>query len=77
MTADEFERAIIDRNHREPFQPFVIELLNGTRYEVVRRFSAGIRDGVAGCFSRGRLILHIPWDEVRQVVDIPMNAVAS
>ncbi len=77
MTAAEFNRAIMDRIERVPFQPFIIELLNGTRLEIDRRFTVGIRDGIAGAFVHGRLVPDVRWDEVRQVVDIPVNAVAS
>jgi hypothetical protein len=77
VTAEEFNRAVADRIEREPFQPFVIELLNGARLDIDRRFTIAIRDGMASCFIRGRLVPRIRWNEVRQVVDIGTNAASA
>ena len=75
MDANEFDRAISDRIERVPFQPFVIELVDGTRLDIDRRFTIGIRDGKASCFVRGRLVPRIKWDQVKQVVDVPAKPI--
>ncbi len=71
MTADEFDQAIVDRLERQPFRAFIIELQNGNKLEINRPFSVAIRDGVATCFSGGKIHLHIPSEQVKNVVDSP------
>lgn len=74
MTADEFDRAIMEKLDRLPFQAFAIELLDGNRLEINRPFAVAVRDGDATCFSGGKLHLHIRFDQVNQVVDAPTNS---
>ncbi len=36
MTAEEFDRSLLDLKYRKPFQPFVAELLDGRKVEFTR-----------------------------------------
>ncbi len=55
MTKDEFEKTLREFWWREPPQPFVVELTDGTRI--------GIDDPKAVAFSEGSAVFFSPTDE--------------
>lgn len=77
MTADEFDRAIMEKLDRLPFQAFTIELIDGNRLEIDRPFSVAIRGGRAACFSGGKLHLETRSEQVSNVLDAPIKTQIS
>ena len=77
MTADEFDRTIMEKLDRMPFQAFTIELLDGGRLEIDRPYSVAIRGGRATCFAGGKLHLEIRSEHVRNVFDAPIKSPVS
>jgi len=47
MTADIFDKALIELLDRKPFTAFVVELDNGERFEVMHANGVVLRDGKA------------------------------
>ena len=76
MSTDDFDRVIMEKLDRLPFQAFTIEMLDGKRLEIDRPFSVAIRGGVASCFAGGKLHLEIRSEQVRQVGDMA-NSLSS
>jgi hypothetical protein len=70
MTADDFNRAILERLRREPFKPFIVELLDGEQVEIDRPRSLAIRGGTAGGFGRNRKIIRLDSYNVARVFDV-------
>ena len=62
----------MERLDREPFQPFIVELLDGKQVEIDRPRKLAIRGGTAGGFGRGGKIVMLDCDKVSQVFDVPL-----
>jgi hypothetical protein len=73
MTAEDFNREMVERLIRLPFRPFVVELLDGERVEIVRQNSFACRGGKAGGFGRDGAIVDLECDKVSRVVDGPLT----
>jgi hypothetical protein len=70
MTAEDFNQAIVERLRREPFQPFSVEMLDGTQVEIDRPRSVAIGGGTAGGFGRGGKIVSLDSCKVARVFDV-------
>ena len=67
MTADRFERLFDALNRRAPFQPFTVELVGGSRFEVDHPQAMVVRDGVAVYLQPGGIPV---WFDHESVVHV-------
>jgi hypothetical protein len=74
MIGKDFYDAIVGMLDREPFRPFVVELLDGSRVEFDRPRSIAIRGGAAMGFARGKRYVTLDCENVRRVVDAEPEA---
>ncbi len=75
MTADQVEERIIQLIHREPFVPFVLEMLDGTTLEVPHPRLA-INGGGAGFFGRDGGIVDFEFKSVRAIRPITFEPIS-
>lgn len=73
MTPESFYREMTTMLHREPFQPFVVEFLDGQRIVIDQPKSVAIRGGVAGHIARGGRPVPIDCEDVKQIVDVSIS----
>jgi hypothetical protein len=66
MSEQQFDQILCECLRREPFQPFVIELVNGKRYEFHAPRLA-LDYGVAGFLSESEGLVTIPCEEVLHI----------
>lgn len=77
MTADDFYRTMIEKLDREPFQPFVVEMNDGSRVQIDEADSVAIRGGLAICTTKEALFVRVDNADVRQIVDVPADQNAA
>jgi len=53
MTKDSFTRSLRALQHRTPFKPFTVALVNGDRFQVDHPEALVVRDGVAAFVAVG------------------------
>jgi hypothetical protein len=67
MTADHFDELLDALQVRSPFQPFVVELVGGQRFEVDHPRAMVVRDGVAVFLQPGGRPVWFDHDSVTQI----------
>ena len=66
MSPEAFEEKIIALKHREPFEPFIVELLDGRRI-VVDNPGLAVNGGGAGFISHDDVFVDFDYEEVRRI----------
>jgi hypothetical protein len=66
MTPEQFDQTLRQFIRREPFQPFVVELIDGRRFEFERP-EVGFGGGTAGFISDTDGLVGFSFDQVREV----------
>jgi hypothetical protein len=66
MSEQQFDQILCECLRREPFQPFVIELVNGKRYEFHAPVLA-LNYGAAGFISDSEGLVTILCEDVRHI----------
>jgi hypothetical protein len=67
MSPEAFEEKIIALKHREPFQPFIVELVDGRRI-VVDNSGIVVSGGGAGFISNDDALVDIDHQDVRRIL---------
>jgi len=76
MTADNFERALRAFSHRQPFKPFMVELVSGDRFQVRHPEAVAIYHGIAIFYASTSQYRLFDGESVSQVFDEPDQAQA-
>jgi hypothetical protein len=73
VNAEQFESTLIEFLHKEPFQPFVVELTSGQLIEV-NRSRLAIGGGGASFFAPDYDLVEFSCEEVRDIRPIVQGA---
>jgi hypothetical protein len=76
MTADNFDRILIELTDRKPFQVFTITLHNGRTFEVDHSKAMVIREGVAVFIAPGGHPIWFDHESVSQIAGAPADAIS-
>ncbi len=68
MDRDKFEETIIAFSRRNPFRPYAVVLLNGSRYEVDHPQSLAVRDGLGLFAAPGGVPVIFDNDGVNEII---------
>jgi hypothetical protein len=66
MTPEQFDQTLRQFKHREPFEPFVVELLDGRAIEIVRP-NIAFNEGFASFFTPDSELVNFACEEVREI----------
>jgi hypothetical protein len=77
MDPGHFERSLRAFQHRTPFRPFVVALVNGNRFQVDHPEALVIRDGVAVFIAAGGVPTLFDHESVSQLVGEPLGQPAA
>jgi hypothetical protein len=66
MTAEQFDQALSQFKHREPFEPFVVELHDGRVIEIVQPDIA-FYEGFASFFTPDSDLVNFAHEDVREI----------
>jgi hypothetical protein len=68
MTSENFDNIITALQTRSPFQPFTVELVGGSRFEVDGPRALVARDGVAVFIAPGGVPIWFDHERVTQII---------
>jgi hypothetical protein len=68
MTAENFEQLLDDLADRDPFRPFSVEMVGGSRFEVDSARALVNRDGVAVFLKPGGVPIWFDHENVTAIV---------
>lgn len=74
MTAENFDHILHEFQHRQPFQPFTVELTSGRRFEVDYPGALVYRKGVAVFISPGGYPILFDHESVSDFTAAPASA---
>ncbi len=68
MTSEHFDQVLIALRERGTFQPFTVELVGGSQFEVDHPSAMVVRDGVAVYLKPGGIPVWFHHESVTQIV---------
>jgi hypothetical protein len=74
MTSENFQKTLGALLQRKPYSPFVVQLLNGERYEIDHPSAIVFREGVAVFIAPGFVLHFFDSESVAQVIDAMNHA---
>ena len=73
MTAENFDRVLVELQQRQPFRVFTVELQGGRRFEVDHSRALIVRDGVAVFLAPGGVPIWFDHESVNQIIGAPAS----
>jgi len=74
MTADNFDKLLVELRQRRPFRVFTVELHGGERFEIDHPLALVVRDGVAVFLAPGGRPIWFDHDSVNQIIGATANS---
>ena len=68
MTAENFDRVLMELYERRPFQLFSIELNTGRKFEVDHPTALTFRNGVAVCLAPGGIPIIFDHESINRII---------